>query len=61
MGRAGVTRPQASGLSLGIFSEIGSDFGVKSHHEFLRKITPRFLFSRKNVILFAYGKQEETQ
>ena len=24
-------RPQASGLSLGIFSEIGSDFGVKSH------------------------------
>ena len=31
MGRAGVTRPQASGLSLGIFSEIGSDFGVKSH------------------------------
>ncbi len=24
-------RPQASGLSLGIFSEIGSDVGVKSH------------------------------
>ena len=31
MGRAGVSRPQASGLSLRILLEIGSSFVVKIH------------------------------
>ena len=43
-------RPQASGLSLGIFSKIGSDFGVKSHQEkYPRQAGILFLVSHVDI------------